>query len=124
MPDPLSCIDGALAVQVELAGRGREFFARPVRRQRAVRRVGIDRHSFAAPAGQIGDEDVLAQVQLRFVDDPPAAGAAGVVIEGAPILTPRDELARACGMAGRGLVWSTPPTISATRWGGASSTSW
>ena len=83
MPDPVPRVDGALAVQVELAGRGREYFAHPVRRQRAVRPVGIDRHSFAAPAGQIGYEDVLAQVQLRLVDDSPAAGTTGVVIEGA-----------------------------------------
>ena len=34
------------------------------------------------------------------------------------------EDANACGIAGRGLVYSTPSTTSATRWGGASSTSW
>ena len=115
---PLPRENRALAVQVELAGRGREHVAHPVGRQRAVRRVKEVRHPLAAPAGEIGHADVVAQVQLRFVDDPPSTVAAGRRgSKGPPILTPRDELARACGKAGRGLVWSTPSTVSATRVG-------
>ena len=74
-------IGGALAVEVELAGRRRENFAHPVGGQRGVRRVGKERHPLPPPTGEVGYEDVLAQMQLRFVDDPPAPRATRVVVK-------------------------------------------
>ena len=63
-------------------------------------------------------------MQFRLVDDPPPARTAGIAIESPPTRTRNDELARAWGAAGRGWVYSVPPMISATRFAGASSTSW
>ena len=92
MPDPLPGVDRALAVQVELAGRGREHLAHPVRRQGTVRRVGKVGHVPAAPARQVGHENVLAEMKLGLEDDPPPAGATGVVVEGAADLDAQGRL--------------------------------
>ena len=60
-------IDRAFAMQVEAARRGGENLAHLVRCKRDVGRLGILRHSFPAPAREVRDHDVLAEVQLRLV---------------------------------------------------------
>ena len=55
--------------------------------------VGVDGHPLPAPSRKVGDQDVLAQVQLRLVDDPPTPGAAPTPAERSSEL--RTEL-RAC----------------------------
>ena len=45
-------------------------------------RVGQVRHALCAPAREVGDEDVaLGKVQIRFVQNPPAAGAARAAVK-------------------------------------------
>ena len=70
-------IGGALAVEVELTGRRREHFAHPVGGQRGVRRVGKDRHPLPPPTGEVGYEDILAQMQLgsSMIHQPPGPPA-------------------------------------------------
>ncbi len=78
MANPFARVDAALSAQVQLARRGREHFANPVGRDREVRRVGILGHRLSPPTREIGNNDVCtfaAEMQFRFVDDPPAAGA-------------------------------------------------
>ena len=67
---------GRLASRSSLRGRWREDLADPVRREREVRGLGIPRHPVPAPTSEVGDEDVVSEVQLGLDDDPPAAGAA------------------------------------------------
>ena len=81
--DPFAGIDGTLAVQVELARRGGEHLAYPVRRQGDVGRVGIVGHPLPAPPRQVRHQDVLVEMQLRLVDDPPPARTAAALAEGA-----------------------------------------
>ena len=81
--DLLARVDCPLRSLIECPGRWRKDFAHPVRRKRDVRHVGVLRHAFAPPTRQIGHHDIVAQVQFRLVDDPPAAGAVAVVVEGA-----------------------------------------
>ena len=79
--DALAGIDRPLAVPVEIACRRRKHLADPVGRQGEEGRVGKVRHPLAPPAGDVGHQDVLAEMQLRLVDDPPAAGAAFAEVE-------------------------------------------
>ena len=83
MNDLLARVDRPLRSPVECPGRWRKDFAHPVRRKREVRHVGVFRHAFAPPTREIGHHDIVAQVQFRLVDDPPAAGTVAVVVEGA-----------------------------------------
>ena len=66
---------------VEIAGRGREHLTDPVRRKGEEGCVGKVRHALAPPAGKVGNDDILAEVKLRLVDDPPAAGATFAEVE-------------------------------------------
>src|SRR5438046_2899438 len=85
MPNPLARIHLHLAPAVERTRGGRDDLAGPVRRQRQRRRVGNGREPLTSPACEVGNEDVLFEVQLRLVEDPPAApsrGALGRAAEG------------------------------------------
>ena len=82
MPDVLASVDRALALQVEPSRRRGENLAHPVRRQGDVGRVGILGHPLPAPPRQVGNQDVLSEMQLGLVDDPPSAGAAATPVEG------------------------------------------
>ena len=83
VPDAFASIDRALLVQVESARRRREHLAYPVGRQRDVGAVRKHRHAFAAPSCEVGDHDLLTEVQLGLEDDPPAAWSAAALAEGA-----------------------------------------
>ena len=74
-------VDRALAMQIEPACRGRKHLAHPIRRGGEVRRVGQLCHPLPAPPREVGDQDVLAEVQLRLVDDPPPARAGAPLAE-------------------------------------------
>ena len=71
MPDAFAGEDRTLGVEVERAGLGREHLARPVRREGDVVRRGELRHALAAPADNVRDHNVLAEMELRLVEDPP-----------------------------------------------------
>ena len=83
-------VDGALLAQVEPSGARREDLANPVGGEADRRRVGKLAHPFAPPAGQIGDQDVRCEVQLRLDGKEPAAGAARSIVEA--IIKARPEL--------------------------------
>jgi hypothetical protein len=60
-----------------------EDFAQPVRSKLERGSLGKLGHPLPPPAGKVRHEDIIAQVQLRLVQDDPAAGAASAAIEGA-----------------------------------------
>ena len=70
------------------------------------------------PAGEIGHDDVVDEVQLWLVENPPAPRAVASTLEGTPEVPPSPELARACRSAGRGVTINSPSRISATLWSG------
>jgi len=69
--------DGAVGAR----GAGREHFADPVGGEAEIGRVGQRRQAFPPPAGEVGDQNMRFQMQLRFEQNPPAAGAAAPVLE-------------------------------------------
>ena len=82
MLDARACVDGQLVGPVHRGRRGREHLAHPVGREGEVSRRGHDWHALCAPAREVGDEDVaLGKVQIRFVQNPPAAGAARAAVK-------------------------------------------
>jgi hypothetical protein len=77
----LLSIDGQLLASIETAGRRRSHLAHAIRREFdecSVRQLG---HALSAPAAKIGYENVRAEVELRFVEYHPAAGAAAPPLE-------------------------------------------
>ena len=115
---PFAAVEGALLGQVEAAGAGGEDLADPVGGEVEEGGVGEDRHALAAPAGEVGDEDVGAEVELGLDGEVPAAGAAGAALERAVELAGHAKLAREWREAGRGWRWRRPLAISATMCGG------
>ena len=77
-----AAVELALLGQVEAAGAGGEDLADPVGGEVDGGGVGEDRHALAAPAGEVGDEDVGAEVELGLDGEVPAAGAAGAALDG------------------------------------------
>src|SRR2546422_32307 len=73
MSDPFARVDRHLAVAVERAGAGGERLAGPVRSLLEPGDVREFGHVLAPPARKIRDEDIVAEVQLGLVQDPPAA---------------------------------------------------
>jgi hypothetical protein len=73
-----SGIDGQFLGTIVAAGRRRENFAHPVRRQRDESVCWRGRHAFSAPTCEIRNQYVLVQVELGLVEDPPAAGSPAV----------------------------------------------
>src|SRR6478609_605706 len=67
---------GELAGAVKTGGRWREGFADPVRCHGDERVAWRLRQSLATPAGDVGHDNVVREMQLWLIDDPPAAGAA------------------------------------------------
>src|SRR6185369_7812855 len=60
-----------------------------VGRERDEGRVGDRAHALVTPSREVGDEDVLAEVELRLEEDPPASRtvrSAGLLIERAQLL--------------------------------------
>ena len=76
--DGVGGVEGALFGQVEAAGRGGED-RRPSRGEVEEGGVGEDRQALAAPAGEVGDEDV-GRGELGLDGEVPAAGA-GAALE-------------------------------------------
>ena len=73
--DPFTGVDRTLGVPIEIARRVRHRLAHPVRRGVRVPRLGEFGESLAAPARDVRDQDVLAEVQLGLEQDPPSARA-------------------------------------------------
>src|ERR1051325_4120026 len=71
----LARIDAHLPTAIDPSGRRRDRLAHPVGRHRERGHVPHDRQTAASPPGDIGDEDVLTEVQLRLEDEPPTARA-------------------------------------------------
>lgn len=75
MGDSGSRVDRHFPSAIGSARRGREDFADPVWSERKERFVRCARHACAAPSGEVGHDNVLAEVKFGFVDDPPASRA-------------------------------------------------
>jgi len=69
-------VDGELAGAIEAAGGGREHFTDPVGWEGEEHVLRRRWHALALPACHVGDDDLLSQVQLWLIQDPPAAGTA------------------------------------------------
>jgi hypothetical protein len=70
--DTLAGIDLHLPAAVDRARRRREHLTSPVRSQLEGGDVGHGRHALAPPAGKVGNQDLVAEVQLGLIEDPPA----------------------------------------------------
>src|SRR5439155_12775036 len=71
--DLLASVHAELPPAIDVSRRGRDHLAHPVRRKREPDHVREHRHPLPAPPGEIRDEYVVAEVQLRLVEDPPPA---------------------------------------------------
>src|SRR5688500_15633189 len=67
-------VDGQLVSPVRGGSGWREHFADPVRRQLERGNFRHFWHALAAPTGEVGYEDILCKMQLRFEQDHPSAG--------------------------------------------------
>ncbi|HMG57659.1 MAG TPA: hypothetical protein VK601_29365 [Kofleriaceae bacterium] len=81
MLDAARSMERQLLGAVEFLGRLRQHLADPVGRHGDERRIGHHGEPLAPPAGQIGHDDVVAEVELGFVQDQPAARAAAAAHE-------------------------------------------
>ena len=81
MPHVFTRINRALHMQVKPARRGGEHFANPIGRHGEIRRAGVVRHPIPTPPGKVGNQDVLGEMQFRFVNYPPSAGAPATELE-------------------------------------------
>src|SRR6185503_6233095 len=70
-------IDRHLARAVQATARRRDDFADPIRRNGEVGFRWQARHALAPPPGDVGDEDVIPEMQLGFIEDPPPTGIRG-----------------------------------------------
>ena len=93
---------------------------------RQVAGEGTGREQPDQPGGQrgaiVGDDAVELALLPQMIHQPPGPPRPNWNAE--PRSISSAEAASACGAAGRGFVYNAPSTISATRWDGASSTSW
>jgi hypothetical protein len=80
--DPGLGVDPELATAIDPLGCGREHLADPIGHQGEERLTGDGRHSLPPPASQVRHNDVLAEMQLRLVEDPPPAGPVDTPVEG------------------------------------------
>lgn len=74
MGDAVGAVERALLGQVEAAGAGRQDLADPVGGDGEEGDVGVDGHPLAPPAGEVGDEDVFAEMELRLDGEVPSFG--------------------------------------------------
>jgi hypothetical protein len=77
-------VDSALAPAVEPLGRRREHGAHPIRSEREEGFVWHGWQPFTRPPGEVRNQDLLSEMQLRLVEDPPATGASDAPMEGIP----------------------------------------
>jgi hypothetical protein len=75
-------IERQLLHAVERSRGGGQDFGDPVGREVESGGVGDFWHARSAPTGQVGDEDVRAQVKLGLVENDPATRAAAATVEG------------------------------------------
>src|SRR5690554_5866821 len=68
-------VDTELLPAIYSLGRRRHHFANPIRREREISFAGHCRQTLSAPSGEIGNQNVLSQMQLGLVQQPPAARA-------------------------------------------------
>src|SRR5947208_796239 len=85
--DVLAGVDAELPNPVDARGAGREDLAEPVRGERQIGFAGDGGEPLATPSGKVRDQHVAAEVELGFVEDPPATRPAAAEIEwpGQPI---------------------------------------
>ena len=76
MGDPEACVERELAGAIEPSRRGRQHLAYRVGSDGDESLAGRCRHALASPAGDVRNDNVRGQMQLGFVQDPPAARAA------------------------------------------------
>jgi hypothetical protein len=88
--DGLTCVDGELPLAIVTRGAGRDDFADPIRREGEVRRLGNGRQALAAPAGEVGHENIVSEVQLGLVEDPPAPWTTAAAVIRRPELASQD----------------------------------
>ena len=101
MGDALAREHRQLLSAVDRFGGLREHLAQPIWGDGDERVRGELAHARAPPAGEIGDDDVLREMQLGRVEDQPTTGPAARS-KGPVRSLPRMLAARACGTAGRG----------------------
>lgn len=87
MGDAMARIDGELLGAIETLGARGEDLTHPVGRDGEKGHIGKSRHSLAPPAGDVGDEDVAAEVELGLVEEDPVLGAIPVVTSKMPLET-------------------------------------
>ena len=101
--NPFAGVNRALAMEVEAACRRRKYLAHPVRCESHVGSFRIVRHPFPAPAREVGNQNVLAEVQLGLVDDPPSSRTPSAELKRIPEIGPQRG-AREC-------VWHCRPRV-------------
>src|SRR5262249_48698587 len=73
---PLRRVDRHLAGPVETTRSGRDHLADPIWGERDPDDVRDRRHALDSPPGDVWVQDVLSEMQLRLVENPPATGFA------------------------------------------------
>ncbi len=100
MAYPFAGVDGHLQYPVGAGGGRGEDLAYPVGRKLEPGCIGQLGHAFAPPAGEVRYQDLLAQVELGFVEDPPATRAAAASTIRVPQVTTQSGIRH--GMSGCG----------------------
>ena len=97
-----SRIHTELPVAIEVGGIRGQHLTNPIWCSREVRRVRQRRHPLPSPARDVRHNHGSCQVQLRLVENPPAARSTMAVIEGR---TQRETYGRTCAGVSRGWSW-------------------
>ena len=82
-------VDAQLPAAIDAPGGGGEHLAHPVRGEREEGLLRHGRQPLAPPAGEVGHDDLLSEVKLGLVEDPPAPGAAAALVERSPDEEPK-----------------------------------
>jgi hypothetical protein len=82
MAHAFTSIDGELLHAVEPLGGRRQDLAHPVRGDHERDAFRDARHALPFPAREVGNDDVLAQVKLGLVENPPSARASSAAMVG------------------------------------------
>ena len=97
----------------------------PVGYQGEVRFVGRQhRHALASPSCEIGDHHVGFEVQLRLIEEEPAAGCSSTPTKRRDQLAAKGGCRKGVGLGAPRLTRRTPSMSSAIWLAGASRTSW
>ncbi len=121
--DARPCVGPHLPDPVEASGRRGEDLADPVGCKGEEGSLRKDGKPLPAPARQVRDEDVPAQVELGFGNDPPPPGPPRPRWNAPPTSIPSVEAASAWGLAGRGDTCNSPSRIWPVTCGGRASVS-